>query len=151
MFSDRFNKCLPFVFQQEGWKSDDVGDPGGLTIWGICARDYPSQVSQMEGMPQEQAKEIAANIYWHDFWLKVGADDYTDSKNSLLVFDTAVNCGVNVVQNIIKDIGQDFSPETFLLSRVQYYAKISTGNPKLRVFFLGWVNRVLDLWQYQIN
>src|SRR4030067_1597222 len=134
-----FNKCLEFVLKWEGWKSDNAHDPGGRTVWGITARDYPTEVEAMWGMSQEDSKKVAESIYRAKYWEPAGCDAY-DFPWNLIIFDAAVNCGVH---NAIKWIDEVDTWQGYLFRRIEYYAKLNI----FREFGKGWINRVIDLYK----
>jgi len=68
--------------------TEDPKDPGGATKFGISQRAYPSEDIR------NLTRERAAELYERDYWRKVRGDSVPFCLGFLL-FDTAVNCGVN--------------------------------------------------------
>ena len=155
MDSQKFNKLIPFIYQHEGYKSDDANDLGGLTIWGIARRFYPVEVDQMNQLDQEASKEIAGGIYYRNYWQPLECDNYPD-KVALALFDSAVNCGVQPVKTwlaeIVKEYGANppiITAHAIIFKRQQLYLNICSRNPSQKVFIAGWIQRTLDIWTFQ--
>ena len=153
---ENFNKCLPFIFEHEGYKSNDAADTGGLTIWGIAGKFYPNEVAEMAKMTPEAAKEVAAGIYYRNYWKPLDCDNYYP-KISLALFDSAVNCGAQKVQQWVKtlttpkgNIQMILTAHDILFMRQQYYLDIVSYNKTQAVFLRGWLQRTLDVWTYQL-
>lgn len=146
---DNFLKAINFVLRWEGGYSNHPNDPGGLTIYGISSRSYPDAVKKMEALwkenKKEEAKQIAISIYKKNYWEKCKCDDLPYPLD-IIVFDTAVNMGVGTAQNLLKASNMDY--KEYLLLRINRYKEIALANEKSRVFLLGWINRVMDLWKY---
>jgi hypothetical protein len=87
-----FDIAMRFVFFYEKYRSDDPRDPGGLTIWGICRRDFPGEVDMMLIMTPEEAQEFAKEIYRKRFWRPIGGDEIP-SPLDIVIMDCAVNQG----------------------------------------------------------
>jgi len=84
--------CLRFTFGWEGGFSNDAGDPGGKTMYGITeavARGW-GYIGPMNLLPKEMAEQIYLNQYWNPLQL----DKISDLLLQKRMFDFAVNCGV---------------------------------------------------------
>jgi len=142
-----FERCLNFVFRWEGEYSNDKDDPGGLTIYGISSRSFPDAVKRMEEYykagKKAEAKEIAKGIYKKYFWDKIKGDGLAKGWD-LIVFDTAVNMGVETAKELMHIAT---TKEDYLLLRIKKYALICRKNPKMQKFLLGWINRVVALYE----
>jgi len=58
----------------------------------------------------------------------------------MIVFDTAVNCGVKRAKEfMVKSLGW----QDYLFKRIEFYAGLKTA----KYFLRGWVNRVIDLYK----
>jgi lysozyme family protein len=90
---ENFDIAMRFVFYYEKWKTVDPQDPGGVTVWGVCHRDFPAEVDQMLKMTPEAAQEFAKEIYRKRFWQEIGGDDIP-SPLDIVIFDAAVNQGI---------------------------------------------------------
>lgn len=93
---DTYPDAISFVFEQEGGYSNDAGDSGGPTNWGITiddARRYwkpEATADDVRAMPKEVAENIyrahyAAPIQYNE--LPVGVD--------LAVLDYGINSGIH--------------------------------------------------------
>jgi len=72
----------------EGGYSNDPGDPGGETKYGISKKQYPT--IDIKNLTQTQAKEI----YLKDYWEPLKLDSIPNQRIHAEIFDTGVNCGV---------------------------------------------------------
>ena len=93
--SARFDACMPFIFKAEGGYSDNPGDPGGPTNFGITL----ATLRAYEGNPNLTAEDVkkltpamAKEIYRSDYWnrMQCGA---LPAGLDLEVFDFGVNSG----------------------------------------------------------
>ena len=138
-----FRRALDFVLRWEGFISNDPQDPGGLTIWGISYRSHPKEVMEIEELFNKQKKDeafaIAEKIYYENYWLKANCDQLTSPLN-LIVFDTAVNCGISRAKEFL---GVSADWRDYLLKRIEFYTKCKTA----KLYIRGWVNRVMDLYK----
>ncbi len=175
--TDRFKECLRFVLKWEGGLSNHPDDPGGLTNKGITQRVYDawrtSKGLQKRSVAMITDEEVQ-QIYWERYWLPSHAHDLPPPLD-LVVFDTAVNCGVGtalrLLQQALKEMGYydgildgvwglktqkaiervkaegkvDSVVKKLIALRNQHYRRIADRNPKLRVFLKGWFNRTADL------
>jgi lysozyme family protein len=137
--TSNFEKCLKFVLEHEGYKSDDKNDPGGRTIFGISHKQYPQDVDAMWTMNYDMAREIASNIYRRDYWDNAGCDTLPWPFD-LLAFDTAVNMGLAVAHKLL---ARSPGGKDFLLRRIELYASYKL----FKVYGRGWVNRCIDLYK----
>lgn len=87
IFDPAFKRTLGF----EGDYSDDAGDPGGKTRFGITeavarAHGYKGEMSQLP-------LDTARSIYKADYWDSMKLDQVHDQDIAEELFDTGVNCG----------------------------------------------------------
>jgi lysozyme family protein len=99
-----FDDAFEYVCGNEGEYSNDAGDKGGRTWWGVTegtARDHRCRIHPNGVLAQEfvagKAKDLAKHIYRTDFW---HFDGIKDSRLALKLFDITVNVGspVRVIQ-----------------------------------------------------
>lgn len=128
-----FERAVEFVLKHEGGYVDNPNDPGGETKYGISKRAYPEL--DIKNLTEEKAKEI----YHRDYWLKSGCEKIASGLD-IVVFDTAVNCGVARASALL-GITHDYRDYLFL--RLGYYASLGIA----KHFLTGWVRRVIDLWK----
>lgn len=157
-FEEAFEQTLAL----EGGLSDDPGDPGGLTKYGISKRAYPDV--DIANLTVDQAKAI----YLRDYWDALGLDSIEDPAIAAEVFDSAVNCGrfaaVRFLQQAIAYLGEPvivdgkMGPQTIGLAnkwsrkdpralfvamngyQFAHYASLSTS----KRFGRGWTKRVQE-------
>lgn len=90
-----YDTAIKGVLESEGGYSNDPGDPGGPTNWGITiwdARLYwkrDSTALDVRRMP----REVALQIYKSKYWDKVHGDELPAGVD-YVVFDYAVNSGL---------------------------------------------------------
>lgn len=82
-----FDTAFDRLLGHEGNYVNNPNDPGGETNWGISKRSYPNLIIK------ELTREDAYNIYKHDFWDRIHADQLLDGITFQL-FDFAVNSGI---------------------------------------------------------
>ena len=130
---DAFEVALNFVLKWEGGYVNDPRDSGGETKFGISKKAYPNL--DIKNLTQQQAGEI----YRSDYWEKAGCEGISTPLN-LVVFDTAVNCGVKKAGEMLKFCGGEWVDYLFL--RVAHYVSLNKS-----VYLRGWLNRVIDLYK----
>ena len=131
--SEEFKKAVLFVLKWEGGYNNDPNDSGKETNFGISKKSYPDE--DIKNMTIERARKI----YYENYWLKADCDNLPGPMN-LIVFDTAVNCGVSRAKEFLT-ASSDW--QDFLFRRIDFYTKCSKANIYLR----GWINRVVDLYK----
>ena len=67
---------------------NDPTDPGGETNWGISKRSYPNV------RIKELTRNQAISIYYRDFWLRSGCEQFEDGVGYQLL-DSAINSGIS--------------------------------------------------------
>jgi len=126
-------QALTFVLDREGGYVNNPADPGGETNYGISKRAYPNL--DIRGM----TPELAGTIYKNDYWMPAGCDALPPAM-ALIVFDTAVNCGVSRATAWLHDFPE---PEAYLWHRLAYYRGLAQQKGfKLLKFLPGWVRRL---------
>ncbi len=103
---ENYDKCLAEVLEQEGGYSNDPGDPGGPTKYGITIFDarmywkHDAAAADVRLMPIDVAKAIYKSKYWD----AIHGDDLPGGVD-LAVFDYGVNSGIHraamVLQRLI--------------------------------------------------
>lgn len=136
MIKSDFDLAFDWILKAEGGYVNNSNDPGGETNYGISKRAYPKL--DIANLTKEKAKEI----YRTDYWKKAGCDLRTWPEN-ICIFDTAVNQGVTKATNINFVDWKDF-----LFKRLRIYGNLAKKNPKLAGFLRGWINRILDLYDF---
>lgn len=131
-----FDKSVDFVFRKEGYYSNDPDDRGGVTKYGISKKGNPD--IDVENLTIERAKEI----YRERYWKQTGCDDVPSPLN-FIIFDTAVNCGVETAKRFLS---QATGHADYLFLRLKHYSEIVKANPVQLKYLRGWVNRTLELW-----
>lgn len=100
-----FTLALQWVLAYEGDCSDDAGDPGGLTCWGITHSEY-SVWRDQKGLPRQSVTQMtiaeADDIYLQNYWIKPGCFRLSP-RLAIAVFDWEVNSGrgVRTLQQIL--------------------------------------------------
>lgn len=150
----RFDEFIRITLDLEGVFSNQKGDPGGETWFGIARAKHP------EVKPWPPSREQAIGIYHSSYWLAVRADELP-APLDLLVADCAVNQGVGaagrLLQSLMPEVVQDgvIGPKTaakthamvpdivprFLTARAFAYMKDSAWE----IDGHGWYNRLFRL------
>lgn len=149
-----FDKAVEVIIDLEGGYTANEKDPGGETKYGISKKAYPNL--DIKNISLDQAKEI----YRQDYWNKVSGD-LLPKGLSLLVFDAAVNHGIETAAIILQRVvmakpdgvigpvtleamqGMNIYAliQAYALERHRYY--ISSKN--WEVFGRGWSKRLLTV------
>ena len=144
-----FEKGLKFVLAREGGCSNHPNDSGGETNKGITHKTYDAY-RKSQGLPIRSVKDITdkevKEIYYNNYYKASGADKVGDPKLSTVVFDTAVNMGVNRAKTILKK--SNGNVDKYLALRQDKYKEFVQAKPSQKVFLQGWQNRVKDLDNY---
>lgn len=154
-----FLKALQVLLKAEGGYVNDPADAGGETNYGITKKSYPME--DIKHITMDRVKDI----YKRDYWDKVKGDEIKDQKSALMIFDFAVNAGVNTAVKLLQSIlglTQDgilgpmsiFSlnaadPVLFLREyasgRVSFYEMIVKRKPINQKFLKIWLKRIADI------
>lgn len=124
-----FDRAFEIVVGVEGGYVDDPRDPGGETKFGISKRSYPAL--DIKNLTLDQARDI----YLHDYWLKAGCDQLVDDAMAILIFDAAVNMGVDRAKQLSM---KGPNPVDFQAERALHYASL----PTFTVYGRGWMRRL---------
>ena len=175
----QFEEAFNFIMKYEGGYANHPSDKGGETNYGISSRFIRAsgiKIKSVRDMTVQQAKEI----YQVYFWNPIKAECFTDDLVQLFMFDTSVNCGasraidflqssINAISKIAVDgkIGNETIStcnkitsnerdrkillELLKAARVGLYSHIVRNNDSQRVFLKGWINRVVELFNYGIS
>lgn len=121
---DRFQECLPHIFQVEGGFCNVHGDPGGPTKYGITLetlKEWEGKCDLMADDVQNLQKETAAEIYRTNYWNKMQCGALPKGVD-LEVFDFGVNAGpsraVKLLQKVV-GVEQDGSVGPVTLAAVR--------------------------------
>lgn len=156
--SARFEQFMPIVFSHEGGYVWDVDDLGGETNYGITKRRYP------ELNIKTLTKDAAKQIYYRDFYLKMGLTHIGDDLLALHVMDMGINAGkktaISLLQELLVDCKVDgiLGPQTgerllhalettnmvtaYKAKRIERYYEVSTYRRNSK-FLKGWIKRVI--------
>lgn len=127
-------KAIEHVLKWEGGYVNDRRDPGGETKYGISKRAYPNEDIL------DLTKARAEFLYDRDYWRAMGCDKMPDGV-ALLVFDTAVNCGVKRTKGWIAEVGLDLAK--LAVRRAFHYATLDHLDD---TYGKGWFNRLFDTY-----
>lgn len=103
---NELERCLRFIFSEEGGYSNHAWDNGGETKWGISDMADGKKDGKYKGFTiKTMTIETAKNIYEKDYW-KVAKCDVLPKGLNLMVFDTAVNSGCSrAIKLLQKSLG----------------------------------------------
>lgn len=162
MVAASYNESLKHVLEYEGGYTNDAGDPGGPTNWGITiwdARAYwkpKATAADVRAMPLSVAKEI----YRTKYWAKMDCDLLPPGVD-LCVFDFGVNSGIaRSAKSLQRRVGVSvdgiIGPKTVLAAQSTDAVKLINylcadrlaylqGLGIWRLFGRGWGRRVRDV------
>lgn len=92
---ENFNLCWEFTSRIEGARSNESGDPGGLTVWGVTQTFWPAQrLEAVTGQPdlEKLTREQAGLCFKKEAWDVVRADELPWPVD-LAISDSAFNNG----------------------------------------------------------
>ena len=147
MSSPLFDKIIGVVISKEGYWTNDASDPGGLTIYGICYRDWAADVLAMKSMSKEDALAYAKEFYYNHYWLPLNAEKL-DDKTALLVLDGAVNQGVALMAGWVRCLGDLITFDKILAWRMCKYVEVIENNPNLAKYAFSWMQRLKEVYQW---
>jgi lysozyme family protein len=163
-----FNLALKWVLQYEGPCSNDYGDPGGLTCFGITHAEYRDW-RKAKGIKMQSVTKItleeADEIYYEKYWLATGISKLP-FRTAITVFDWEVNSGrgvktlqrivgvkqtghvdtttVNAVNTFIEQAGnENVLLNAYFDARNAMYHQFANHGQSM--FLRGWLNRSNDL------
>lgn len=136
---DNWRRAYPHVLRIEGGLSLDPNDPGNWyqgklvgTKFGISAAVWGGQYD-IPNLTEAQALDI----YRQHYWRAAGCENLPWPL-CLVVFDTAVNHGVGVAQELL---GQHSDPVDYLAARMLVYVRLANWAR----YGVAWGNRVKAL------
>lgn len=95
MSAENYDLALKKVLVYEGGYSNDKGDPGGATMWGITHIDYDAFRS-LRGLPRQDVRKMTREerdaIYKKKYWTGSRCDELPAGVE-FVVFDCSVNSG----------------------------------------------------------
>lgn len=167
---ETFQTCMTAILQHEGGLTNDAGDPGGITNWGISFRFLTQEDSQDHPTAEtikEMTKSEAEDIYRKYWWDAYQYINFTQLVVVEKVFDLAVNMGglaahkllqIAINRLIEKPITVDglLGQQTFAEANSQdgntlrqglrecaehRYIEIVADNPAMEWCLKGWLNR----------
>jgi lysozyme family protein len=80
-----FEKSIRYILAHEGGLCNDAADPGGLTNFGICQREYPNL--DIRNLSEDDAIAIYRRDYWRPYM------DMMPYTIAAKLFDCSVNMG----------------------------------------------------------
>jgi lysozyme family protein len=148
-----FESDILIIYQNEGGKSDDPRDPGGRTNKGVTNRVYRAWKKDPTADVWNATDAELNQIYKDLYWTLAGCESLAEPL-ALVVFDTAVNCGVGRAKQFLIKAQNEVGPGTalfYLDIRSQFYNDLVAQRPALSVFLKGWQKRVSRLRTYCFN
>ncbi len=152
-FDQAFEKTIIW----EGEYVNDPDDPGKETKFGISKKEYPDK--DIKNLTLDEARDI----YYHDYWLKIGGHYIDSQKIANNIFDFAVNAGIKraiklaqkcvkvkkdgIIGNItivaINMIYENSFIQEFIYSRIKYYIRLTILRREFKKYLFGWLKRTL--------
>lgn len=124
--------------RSNGGYTNDPNDLGGETKFGISKRAYPDL--DIKNLTAEKALEIYARDYWDKC-----ACDAIPFPLCVVVFDSAVNCGVSRALGWLKDAP---NAQAYIELRKRHYIDLVNKRPTQVRFIKGWFARLYDLAKF---
>lgn len=140
---ENFDYCLNEVLKSEGGYSNDAGDPGGPTNFGITIADYRRYINpsgtatDVRNMHVEDAK----NIYKTKYWDAMHCDNLPSGVD-YVVFDYGVNSGVGRSTRVYQKFSHITDSAQLINAicdeRMAFLQSLKTWH----IFGRGWTTRV---------
>lgn len=149
--NNKFKDTMEFVLKWEAGYSDHPNDPGGATNMGITLQTAQEVGLDKNGdgiINKEDVKNLtledALQVYKARYWNALRCDDYPFPYACSLM-DAGVNHGVG---RALKwhQIAQG-NVQKFNELRTVFYIELNK-QPRFKVFFRGWMNRINDLKKF---
>lgn len=102
IFMNKFEKCIPFILEAEGGLVDDPHDPGGITKYGVSLRAYKAQYPSANKETIRNLSLSDAKRFYNSFYFMASSADVLPLPVSLVVFDSAINCGPAVAKKMLQ-------------------------------------------------
>ena len=151
-----FETDISVILENEGGKVDDPRDPGGRTNKGITNKVYRAWKNDPTADVWDATDEEINAIYKQNYWDASNCSNIAEPL-ALVVFDTAVNCGVTRAKRILDTVLKVDDSNTlhicmlYLDARSQFYNNLVHQKPNLSVFLRGWQNRVTKIRKLCLN
>ena len=143
--NNNYDKAFEFIMKWEGYKSNDPDDSGGRTIWGISEGSHPEVVVRLWDLPKAESRREAKIFYKTEYWDKCDCDLFHGSNTAIFIFDIAVNMGIDKAIDFANSLYKNLF-DLFIM-RIKEYVRISKKGNNIK-YLRGWLNRVIDLWEY---
>lgn len=127
-----------------GYYKGNLSSDPNPTNHGITQKTY-DRVRINLHLPKLNVKDltiaVAMDIYYHEYWT-IAQCYLLPEPIDIIVFDTAVNCGVGRAKAILL---KDHNPIKYLDNRLAYYKEICIKHPNYLPNIKGWTNRLNKL------
>lgn len=101
-----YDQSLAWVLKSEGGYSNDAGDPGGQTMWGITHFDY-DEYRRHKGLKRQNVRKMTKaernEIYRNKYWDNQRCDDLPAGLD-YTIFDYGVNSGVGRSGRVLRKV-----------------------------------------------
>lgn len=164
-----FDAALGFTLYFEGGFSNHPADKGGRTYRGILQTEYNAYRAQ-RGLPPldvAQISEVELLEIYQQYWDSSKAAVMHPAL-SIVMFDTAVNFGINnsitflqqalglpqtgtfdsTTWDALQKGNNQFTALQMVNERILYRYKRVQEDPSQMAFFQGWISRDYSLWGY---
>ena len=146
--ADNFKAALAYVYDDEGIFSDDPGDRGGATKYGITHIDFDRWrdfIKEPRAGVHSLTREEAALIYETFYWQELGCNALPHGLD-YCAFDLGVNSGVARSHRYLAE--SNGTPAERIIQICDRRAKFLTAlaeKPSQLKFKRGWLRRVKNV------
>jgi len=143
--ANNFTAALAYVYDDEGLFSNDPGDHGGATKYGITHDDFDrwrNFIASRHADVRSLTREEAALIYETFYWQELGCNALPAGLD-YCAFDLGVNSGVARAKRYLAE--SSGTPAERIIQICDRRAKFLTAlaeKPSQLKFKRGWLNRV---------
>jgi lysozyme family protein len=140
-----YNEAMEAVYRDEGGYSNDAGDAGGPTKYGITIHDArlywkpDASAADVKAMP----KTVAADIYEKHYAIPLNYDALPAGVD-YAVLDYGINSGINRANPVYKRVSTNNAVDTINAiydERVAFLKAIVEHRPSQSKFLSGWMSR----------
>lgn len=166
-----FDEAFKYVLVDEGGYSNDPGDSGGPTKYGITIHDlsaYQNQEATIQEV-KDMTLDTARNIYKRNYWDPMNLNFIIDPRIAIALFDIGIVCGIGTAAHLAQEACKcpvtmkmdtttissinGFSRKAFIdafeaLDEARFEAIASEHSNDVK-FLKGWLNRAKRLLQLE--
>jgi lysozyme family protein len=143
---ETYEEAISKVFEDEGGYSNDPGDSGGPTNWGITIADarHYWKADATEHDVRHMPKSVAEDIYKKHYAAPLHYDELPPGVD-YAVLDYGINSGIYRAEKVYREVtSQTLDPEKIINMVYDERLRFLKGLRIWRIFGKGWGRRVRE-------